>query len=66
MRTLSIITFLYRPDRYGVQPAENEHLAQVIIGKQRNGPTGTINLTFIPEYASFENRAERDQVPQPF
>src|SRR5207247_1210837 len=54
-----LILFLYRPDRYGVQPAENEHLAQVIIGKQRNGPTGTINLTFIPEYASFENRAER-------
>jgi replicative DNA helicase len=61
-----LILFLFRPDRYGVQPAENEHLAQVIVGKQRNGPTGLIDLTFIPEYASFENRAERDQVPQPF
>jgi len=28
--------------------------------------TGVIKLTFIPEYASFENRAEPERVPQPF
>src|SRR5438552_17499933 len=61
-----LILFLYRPDRYGVQPAQNEHLAQVIIGKQRNGRPRTINLTFIPEHASSENRADRGQPPQPF
>ena len=32
--------------------------AEVIIAKQRNGPTGTVPLTFIPEYTRFENRAE--------
>jgi len=61
-----LILFLYRPDRYGLQKEEDERMADVIIGKQRNGPTGVIKLTFIPEYASFENRAEPDRVPQPF
>ena len=36
-------------------------MADVIIGKQRNGPTGKVQVTFIPEYASFENRAEPDR-----
>jgi replicative DNA helicase len=61
-----LILFLYRPDRYGLQKEEDERMADVIIGKQRNGPTGVIKLTFIPEYASFENRAEPERVPQPF
>jgi replicative DNA helicase len=61
-----LILFLYRPDRYGLQKEEDERMADVIIGKQRNGPTGVVKLTFIPEYASFENRAEPDRVPQPF
>ena len=61
-----LILFLYRPDRYGLQREEDERMADVIIGKQRNGPTGVVKLTFIPEYASFENRAEPDRVPQPF
>ncbi|MBU3667831.1 MAG: hypothetical protein FGM53_04755, partial [Rhodocyclaceae bacterium] len=32
-------------------------MAEVIIGKQRNGPTGTVNLTFLGEYTRFENLA---------
>lgn len=35
-----------------------DNTAEVIIGKQRNGPTGIIKLAFIPEYACFENLAE--------
>ena len=31
--------------------------AEVIIGKQRNGPTGTVHLTFLGEYTRFENSA---------
>ncbi|HET8578384.1 MAG TPA: replicative DNA helicase [Methylomirabilota bacterium] len=59
-----VILFLYRPERYGLQSEEGDRVADVIIGKQRNGPTGKINVTFIPEYASFERLARRE--PQPF
>jgi len=48
-----------------VQPAENEHLAQVIMASSGTAPRDD-QPDLIPEYASFENRAERDQVPQPF
>lgn len=56
-----LILFLYRPARYGLQPEEGENHAEVIIGKQRNGPEGTVPVVFIPEYASFENPAEHRQ-----
>ena len=32
-------------------------MAEIIIGKQRNGPIGTVELTFLGEYTRFENRA---------
>ena len=58
-----LIIFLYRPDRYGIVSEEGENLAEVIIGKQRNGPVGTIKLTFIPDYARFEKREEHRRPP---
>ncbi|MGH7788992.1 MAG: replicative DNA helicase [Candidatus Binatia bacterium] len=54
-----VIMFLYRPSVYDPKNAD-EHDAEVIIGKQRNGPTGTVNLTFFSEYTRFENRAEEE------
>jgi replicative DNA helicase len=63
-----LIMFLYRPERYGLQSEDGDRVADVIIGKQRNGPTGKIQVTFIPEYASFEplaDRQEREEL-QPF
>jgi replicative DNA helicase len=60
-----LILFLFRPERYGMQSEDGDRVADVIIGKQRNGPTGKIQVTFIPEYASFEQLAEREEM-QPF
>jgi replicative DNA helicase len=61
-----LIMFLYRPERYGLQ-VEDGNLAEVIIGKQRNGPVDTVKLVFKPEFTSFENLApeSRSQL-QPF
>jgi replicative DNA helicase len=53
-----VIAFLYRPIVY--DETADERLAEVIVGKQRNGPTGIVKLTFLPEYTRFENRAEDD------
>lgn len=53
-----VVCFLYRPEYYGVKQVDGMStvgVAEVIIGKQRNGPVGTAFLHFIKEYARFEN-----------
>jgi replicative DNA helicase len=52
-----VIMFLYRSWVYDQKNAD-EREAEIIIGKQRNGPTGTVPLTFFAEFTRFENRAE--------
>ncbi len=52
-----VIMFLYRAYVYDPKNAD-ERDAEIIIGKQRNGPTGIVPLTFFSEYTRFENRAE--------
>jgi len=58
-----VIMFLYRPWVYDPKNAD-EREAEVIIAKQRNGPTGTVPLTFFAEYTRFDNRAQ-DEVDYP-
>jgi replicative DNA helicase len=48
-----VVMFIYRPEVYGIDGAEG--LAEIIIGKQRNGPVGSVQLAFIKEYTRFEN-----------
>ena len=55
-----VVLFLYRPEVYDASD-ENRGKAELIIGKQRNGPTGTINLTFIDSCTRFEPAAYGDQ-----
>jgi len=53
-----LVIFIYRPEVYKEEVDEQgrstENLAEIIIGKQRNGPTGTVSLAFIKESARFE------------
>jgi replicative DNA helicase len=52
-----VVMFIYREEEYKKTP-ENEGKAEIIIGKQRNGPTGSRNLAFIKEHTRFENYVE--------
>ena len=49
-----LVLFIYRDEVYNKATAE-PNVAEVIIGKQRNGPVGTVKLTFIKECTKFEN-----------
>jgi replicative DNA helicase len=62
-----LILFLYRPAVYKEDlPPDEANLTEVIIGKQRNGPVGTVKVVFLAQYARFENVAEQHRQPQPF
>jgi replicative DNA helicase len=52
-----VVLFLYR-DEYYHPEGENKGVAEAIIGKQRNGPTGTVLLTWLGQYTRFENYAD--------
>ena len=49
-----VILFIYRDEVYN-EDSEHGNKAEIIIGKQRNGPIGTVNLTFLKEFTRFEN-----------
>ena len=55
-----VVMFIYREDLYADKnqpPPRAEGVAELIIGKQRNGPTGVVKLAFIREFTRFENLA---------
>ncbi len=49
------VMLLHRPDRY--EPGQHEGIVEVIIGKQRNGPTGEITLAYLKQYMRYEDYA---------
>jgi replicative DNA helicase len=51
-----VVAFLYREDVYR-KPEERDGTAEVIVAKHRNGPIGTVHLTFMPDYPKFANRS---------
>jgi replicative DNA helicase len=64
-----VVLFLNRPEYYGIKTfpddaTPTEGVAEIIIGKQRNGPTGDVRLAFIKEYARFENLAHARQIEE--
>ncbi len=54
-----VVIFLNRPEYYGITQftdgESTEGIAEIIVGKQRNGPTGDMRLKFIKDFARFEN-----------
>lgn len=49
-----VVLFIHRPEVYEGEESDKKGRAELIIGKQRNGPTGTVTLSFIDEYTRFE------------
>jgi len=57
-----VVLFVYRPEVYESDPAKRDGKAEIIIAKQRNGPTGSIDLAFLSECTRFESLRD---VPEP-
>ena len=51
-----LIIFVYRDEVYN-EDSPDKGIAEIIIGKQRNGPLGTVRLTFLGQFTRFENFA---------
>ena len=52
-----VVLFIYREEVYKPKDEEVRGRAEIIIGKQRNGPTGTVRLVFLRDFSRFENAA---------
>ena len=52
-----VVLFLYRDEIYNPDSNENQGMAEIIVAKHRNGPTGVTRLAFIGQYARFDNMA---------
>jgi replicative DNA helicase len=63
-----VVMLLHREDYYhrGEEGYEDDHTAEVILAKQRNGPTGTVKLAFREKVTRFENLARIEQETAPF
>jgi replicative DNA helicase len=63
-----LVCFIYRAEMYEGPTDKDgnniEGLAELIVGKQRNGPTGTVELYFKKEYTRFDNRSHRTAPPE--
>lgn len=59
-----VVAFLYRDEYYHPQ-TEDVGIAEVIVAKQRNGPVGSVRLSFVKRFAAFENLEEAREAPPP-
>ena len=59
-----VILMLYRDEYYNPKTTQKGK-TEVIVSKQRNGPTGTVILNWFPEYGLFENNIVADEAPMP-
>ncbi len=65
-----VVMFIHRPEHYDIATFEDgmptEGMSEIIIGKQRNGPVGSVRLAFLKDYARFENPEFRNDEPADF
>jgi replicative DNA helicase len=60
-----VIMMIYREDYYDRENPEIKGIAEIIVGKQRNGPTDAVKLRWIPEYGIFDNLIRGPEAPMP-
>lgn len=60
-----VIMMIFREDYYDRDNPDIKGIAEIIIGKQRNGPTGTVKLKWIPEFGLFDNHIPAPVAPMP-
>jgi replicative DNA helicase len=58
------ICFIYRDDYYNKEDSQERNIAELIIAKQRNGPTGTVKVRFESAYTRFDNLAEGEYIDE--
>jgi len=56
-----VVMFIYRDEYYTKEKCEEPGVSEIIIGKQRNGPTGTVKLAWLGNYTKFANLENRKQ-----
>ncbi|MBT4504851.1 MAG: replicative DNA helicase, partial [Gemmatimonadetes bacterium] len=62
-----VVMFIYRPEIYGLKAPDGgslEGIAEIIIGKQRNGPTGSVHMMWNAESATYEQMAPEWRMDQ--
>ncbi len=59
-----VVMFIYR-DEYYRPDTEKKGIAEIIVAKQRNGPTGVVELAFLKEFTRFMNLARPENAPEP-
>lgn len=65
-----VVMFVHRPEHYGIlffdkeKKRSTENKAEIIVGKQRNGPTDIVRLNFIKQYTRFENPAYNEEIEE--
>jgi replicative DNA helicase len=60
-----VIAMIFREDYYNKDNPEIKGLAEIIVAKQRNGPTDTVKLRWMPEYGIFDNLVKGPDAPMP-
>ncbi|MGC2762507.1 MAG: DnaB-like helicase C-terminal domain-containing protein, partial [Candidatus Binatus sp.] len=57
-----VIMFIYREEMYKGKDTDQAGMAEILVAKQRNGPTGLVKLTYISQYTTFANYTSEEGV----
>lgn len=60
-----VVAMIYRDEYYDRENSDNKGQAEIIIGKQRNGPVGVVKLAWLSQFGTFANLAPVNEPPRP-